>query len=265
MTSTLTTFLSITNNYSKWIELTAADPTVASQTEYYKANIASVTSPDELVNDYKLFSYALTAYGLGDQVYAKALYKQVLSEGADSKSLGAKLGNLGTLELAKTFNFEENGTSTTTSEAVQTGVVDQYIAQKLEEKQGESNEGAQLALYFYRNASKIDSVYDILADKKLLTTVYTALGLSEYTAAMDIDRQAALLTKALDISDFQDPQKLTSFIAKFASLYDAKNNDTASDYVNALFGTSSSSGGVVSIGVDLLSSVQGLSLGGSWR
>ncbi|MBJ7535939.1 DUF1217 domain-containing protein [Rhodomicrobium vannielii ATCC 17100] len=264
MTSTLTTFLSITNNYSKWTEMTAAEPSVASKTEYYKANIGNITSPEELVADYKLFSYALTAYGLGDQVYAKALYKKVLSEGADSKSLAAKLGNLGTMELAKTFNFEENGTSTTTSDAVQNDVVDLYLAQTLEEKQGETNEGAQMALYFYRNASKIDSVYDILADKTLLKTVYTALGLSEYTAAMDIDKQASLLSKALDLSDFQDPQKLTSFIAKFSTLYDSENNNTASDYVSALFGTSSSNG-VVSFSVDLLSRVQGLSLGGVWR
>ena len=106
--------------------------------------------------------------------------------------------------------LQANGTSTTSSSAVQTDVVNNYIEQTLETNQGQSNTGVQLALYFQRNAPNIKTAYNILADKNLLTVVQTALGISPYTSAMNVDRQATLISKALNIKDFQDPKKLAT-------------------------------------------------------
>jgi hypothetical protein len=49
--------------------MTAVDPAV----NYYEANIGSVTSIQDFVDNYRPLSYALDAYGLGDRVDAKAL------------------------------------------------------------------------------------------------------------------------------------------------------------------------------------------------
>jgi hypothetical protein len=188
----------------------------------------------------------------------------VLEQGTGSKkNLAYTLNDPRIMALAKTFDFKANGASTTSSSAVKTDVVNKYIEQKLETKEGQSNTGVELALYFQRNAPNITSIYNILADKKLLTVVQTALGISPYTSAMNVDRQATLLSVTLKVKDFQDPKKLTTFIQKFSALYDANNpgaTTSQSTYVPTAFINVSAK--QTSFGVNLLSSIQSLKLGG---
>ncbi len=261
MTSTLATYLQISNNMTKWQTLTAAEPAVQAQTAYYQANIGNAKTPSDLTSNYRLFSYVMNAYGLSDMTsYGAGLIQKVLEQGTGSQSdLAYTLNNPQILALAQTFNFAQNGASTTSSTAVKTGVVNNYVEQTLESDQAQSDPGVQLALYFQQNAPNITSVYNILADKNLLTVVQTALGISPYTSMEAIDTQAQMLTNDLKLSDFQDPKKLQSFIEKFTVLYDANNPSTTSQNVpDALLNTSSSTTGITG---SLLSSMQGVSYG----
>jgi len=255
--------MQVSGNLAKWQKLTAAQPDVKQETKYYQDNIEKVNTPADLVNNYRLFSYVLNAYGLGDQVYAKALFQKVLTQGTgSSKNLAYTLNDPRILALAKALNFATNGTSTTSSSTVKTDVVNNYIEQTLETNEKQSNSGVQLALYFQRNAPNIKTAYNILADKTLLTVVQTALGLSSFTSAMDVDRQATLLSKALNLKDFQDPKKLANFIQRFSVLYDLNNAGTTTSQtttVSAFANLSSTSAG---ISASLLSSMQGRKLGG---
>jgi hypothetical protein len=262
--STLATYLQISNNLTKWQNLTASQPDVKQQTQYYQQNIGKIKTPADLVNNYRLFSYVLNAYGLGDQVYAKSLFQKVLEQGTGStKTLAYTLNDPRILALAKTFNFKTLGASTTWTTVVKNDVVNNFIEQSLETNQGQSNPGVQLALYFQRNAPNIKTAYNILGDKNLLTVVQTALGISPLTSAMDVDRQATVISNKLNIKDFQDPKKLASFIQKFSVLYDINyagaTTSQTTTVPNALVDLT---GNTTGIGVDLLSSIQGLKLGG---
>ena len=163
--------------------------------------------------------------------------------------------------MAKTFDFADNGASATSSQAVQTGVINNYIQQTLDTNESQSDPGVQLALYFQQNAQNITSVYNILADKNLLTVVQTALGISPLTSAEPIDTQANQISGKLNISDLQSPAKLQSFIERFCALYDENNAGSTTsqntDVPDAVLNSSSSSGG---FGVSLLSSLQGISI-----
>ena len=262
--STLSTYLQVSNNLATYEKLTEEDPTVKSQTDYYQANIGNVKTPSDLVNNYRLFSYVMTAYGLGDMTsYGKGLIEKVLDQGTSSQSdLAYTLNNSGILALAKTFNFAADGTSTTSSTAVQSGVVNTYIEQALDTNQGQSDPGVELALYFQQHASSITNAYSILANKNLLTVVQTALGISPYTSQEDIDTQANMLSNQINFSDFQDPAKLQKFIEKFCVLYDENNPSATSSQnsavPNALLSSGSSSTG---FSTSLLTSMQGVKIG----
>jgi len=257
MTSTLAQYLSISNNMSRWLTLTQNAPANATATKYFEQNIGSVTNASELINNPRLFNYAMNAFGLGDMTYAKGLMQKVLAEGVTSSSaLANTLDNPNILAFAKAFDFADNGSQTTTSSTLVNEVVNRYAENSLDTTQGQQDPGVQLALYFQQNAPNISSVYSILADKNLLTVVQTALGISPLTADEPIDTQAAMLTSALNISDFQNPTKLQSFIERFAALYDANNgssstttsNSTSSSSIVSLFQSSSSvSTGVINI------------------
>jgi len=92
MTDTTSTYLNITNNLASMQAATAKSPDVKVATQYYKANIGKATSIDSFVNNYRLLSYALTAYGMEDQIQNTGLIKKVLQGGTtSSKSLANTL------------------------------------------------------------------------------------------------------------------------------------------------------------------------------
>ena len=68
-----------------------------------------------------------------------------------------------------------------------------------------------------------------------------------------------MISARLDVADFQDPDKLASFLRSFASLYDVDNPQTSSVTPSILFSQPRETG----IGADLLASLQNLKLGGT--
>ena len=244
MTSTLSSYLMVSNNMSTYQKITEAQPTVKLATAYYNANIGNVQSASDLVSNYRLFSYAMTAFGLGDMVsYGKALMQKVLEQGTGSTSnLAYTLNNPNILAFAQAFNFVTNGASTTTTAAATTDVVSKYVNQALDTNEGQQNSALNMALYFQQKAPDITNVYNILADKDLLSVVQTALGLSQYSSLEDIDTQASQLSKAINIADFKDPKKLQQFVEKYCAMYDA--NNPTSDTTNVLLLSSDSSMGI---------------------
>jgi hypothetical protein len=263
--STISTYLSITNNMSRWLEATAQNPAVSAATNYFEENIGKVTSANELVSNTRLFDYAMTAFGLGDMTYAQGLMKQVLAQGVNSSTaLANTLGNLNILAFATAFDFVDNGPGTTSSSSLATDVVNRYLENSLQTSQGQQDPGVQLALYFQENAPNVTSVYGILGDENLLTVVQTALGISPLTSMEPIDVQANALSREINLSDFQNPTKLQAFIERFAAMYDANNGGSSegltssgssiTSLLNSSAGTSSSSG----IGDSLLLQAQNI-------
>jgi Protein of unknown function (DUF1217) len=110
----------LTKNYSKTLAGAAADPTVQRQTAYFQANISKVKTVDDLLNNSKLYNYVMTAFGLQDMTYAKALIRKVLEGGVSSStSLANTLNDPRYKALATAFNFAANGAATTSSASLQ--------------------------------------------------------------------------------------------------------------------------------------------------
>ncbi len=260
----LTTFASyrlLSSDMTRSLQRTASSPQVERDSAYYLANIEKVTSIDDFLGNDRLYRYAMKAFGLSDMTYAKAFMRKVLEGGIDSNdSFANQLNNSRYRDFVNTFNFVDFGKDTTIFDRARQGTVDNYVRQTLEETAGADNEGVRLALYFQRKAPDISNAYNILADSALLKVVQTALGIPEATGTQDIDKQAALITKRLDVADLQDPDKLEKFLARFTSLWDVDNNSAASTSpALAIFASPTKSG----IGADLLLSLQNLKLGGS--
>jgi hypothetical protein len=260
LTSTLY-FDSITKNYSKTLAATAAEPTVTQQTNYFLANIGKVTSINDLINNNKLYTYVMNAFGLSDMVNAKGLIHKVLEGGVSNpQSLANTLNDPRYKALATAFNFAADGTSTTSSTTLQQTTVNNFVEQKLETNVGQQNQGTQMALYFQRMAPSITSAYSILGDKTLLSVIQTALGLSPSMSFANIDEQAKMITSQLNIADLQNPAKLQKFIERFTAEYDSTNTAAApTTALTSLFDTSNT----VGINSTVLLSLANLKLGGS--
>ena len=262
MISTLLQYQMVTSNLTRSLETVTAEPMVERQTEYYMENIETVDSIDDFLANDRIYSYAMKAFGLEDMTYAKAFMRKVLEEGIDERtSFANQLTDDRYRQFAETFNFVRYGETATVFSRAQEGVTEAYARQTLEEREGASNEGVRLALYFARKAEEIDSAYDILSDKALAETVYTALGLPDEFAMSDLDKQAAYIEEHVDMGKLQDPEYLNDFLERFSTLYDLKNGQNLQAVPNLLVSAGTTS--VVSFGQNLLASIQNLKLGGS--
>lgn len=244
------------------------DETVQAQgkteSEYYASTIDTIGSVDDLLKDTRLVTYIKKAFGLESRKLTNEDLKQALTaDPFDSKSFVNKAPNTDLRELAAAFNFGADGKAERVSlgqaqdqdDLVRTQ--DLYIRQTMEETAGEQqSEGVRLALYFQRKASSITSAYSILADKALLEVVLTALNLPDSVAQADVDTQAKMLEKRLNLEDFKDPEKVEKFLARFAALYDVENTDTSSSVPSILLGQQQTA----AISESLLTSIQSLKL-----
>ena len=252
MLSTTAAYLSVNKNLRGQLAAGAATTAVKSATDYYLANIGKVKTVADFVGNYRLFSYAMTAYGLGDMVSAKGLMTKVLDGGVTSSSaLANTLSDPRYKAFATAFDFAGKGSAATSAASATTATTANYVEQTLETNEAKQNNGVALALYFKRNASSITSAYGLLGDSKMLTVVQTAFGISPTTGETDIDTQAAYLDKVLNIKDLQDPTKVEKLIERFTSQYDASSS---SNVTNVLLLDSSSSG----LSADVLDSINGV-------
>jgi hypothetical protein len=219
-----------------------------------------VKSVDDFVNNYQLFSYAMTAYGLGSMTYAKGMMTKLLQGGIDDPgSLANQLTDPRYKAFATAFNFAANGASATSQTSATTDTVNRYAQQTMETDAGSQNQGVQLALYFQRMAPNIQSAFSILADPALLKVVQTVLNIPAAASTQDIDTQAAAITNQINLKDFQDPTKVSQFVQRFAAMYDAQNSAATARPANALLVGQ----GLTGISTSLLTSLQGFTLGGT--
>ncbi len=289
-TTTTSTYLAISNNLTRYQTMTADKPAVKTASEYYAANIGKVASIQDLVGNYRLLSFALSAYGLGNEVNSTALVTQVLEGGVSSStSLANTLGNPNWAKFAKAFDFVGSGAaSISTSSAIKTTTSD-YVEQTLESDQGEEDPGVQLALYFQRVAPSATTGLDIMGDENLLDVVQTIFGLPPETTGTDVDTEAQEITQLMPMSDLQDPKKLQQLTERFTAMYDLDygaggadastpltvnsdgNTSTPVSAATAILGnlissTNATSGAFASAAAAfsdaMLSSLQGLTLGG---
>ena len=225
---------------------------VKREIDYFKTAIAKVDSADELVKDYRLFRFVLSAYGLDSQLDAKAFMKKVLEQDwTDSDSLSNKLVDTRYREIAKAFNFYAGGNANLKKSTFIDGLVDKYVTAEFEKNTEQTNPGIRLALYFKRMAPKITSWYQIMGDKPLYEVVRTALQIPPAGSQTSVESQAKVLEKRIGLANLKDPKFLDHFIGRFLANYD-QSNAPATLSVTSLIQPLSSSAGGVSLGASTI-------------
>ncbi|WSH68855.1 DUF1217 domain-containing protein (plasmid) [Rhizobium ruizarguesonis] len=195
MVSTYVSYLSVARNLNASLSSVASQATVSRDSAYYKENIDKVTTVDEFMGDYKLYSYAMKAYGLDDMTYAKAFMKKVLeSDLSDSSSFANSLSDGRYAEFAAAFKFGGE-TKTAQSDVQRDNLLDAYEGSF----DTEADDIADETDYFEDNISSITSVDDFLSSSRLKNYALTAFGLStEYTSSSFLKQ---VLTSDLDDAD----------------------------------------------------------------
>ena len=225
----------------------------ADTSKYVKA-AASMRTLDDVLGSKTVLDYTLKAYGLEDEkLSALDLQKILTSDLGDKTSFANSFNDSRYVDFAGAFNFDTAGLVKLGEDSIQQpaerlSTENLYLLTTMEEEAGDTNEGTRLALYFLRHAPDLTTPLKMLADRAIVEVVKTALGLPDAFSQLDIDKQASIISKRIDLEDFQDPKKLDQFISRFTALYDLKNVDVATaSPVLGLFSGSSSSGGILGL------------------
>ncbi|CAO3437412.1 DUF1217 domain-containing protein [Azospirillum doebereinerae] len=249
--TTITDLRLVTKNHDRYEQMIRQRPGVQRSIAYFQENIGKITSTEDFLKDDKLYRFVLDAFDLGSQAYARGLIRKVLEEGvSDSASTANRMSDTKFREMATALGFAENGGANLKQPAIVQAIIDRYVDVTLEVDSEERNPAVRLGLYFQRRAPNITNWYQVMADRALQKVVFTVLALPEQTAMLNVDRQKELMSKRIDIADFQDPAKLAKLLDRFGAMYDVQNGSSTAGAAMPSIGPIARSGRASIISID---------------
>ena len=170
---------------------------IVRDTDYFLANIGNVSSAEDLVNDRRLLRVALGAYGLDEDIDAKAYVRTVLEEGTISEdALANRLSDQRYYSMAKAFAFDLTPPNTARA-SFAADVVELFQSRQFEVGVGNASTDMRLALEMDREITALAD-RDISNEAKWFTMLGTssmrvvferAFGLPTEVGALEIDKQ----------------------------------------------------------------------------
>ena len=152
---------------------------VKAETDYYKANIGKVKSIDDLLGNQRLLRIAMSAYGLNADTEEPRQIRAMLTGGvSDPDSPANKLEDKSYANFVAAFNFAEHGAGTTARDAVQKDTLKLYAVKTESGLVASSKYFIDVETsYYLSKVGDIQSIDDLMADKRLLNFALTAYGL----------------------------------------------------------------------------------------
>ena len=152
---------------------------VKAETDYYTANIGEVKSIDDLLRDPRLLRIAMSAYGLDADAENPRQIRAMLAGGVSNPESPANtLADKSYAAFVTAFNFVEHGPQTTTRDAVQKDTLKLYAMKTETGLVASSEYFVEVETdYYLGKVATLQSIDDLMADKRLLNYALAAYGL----------------------------------------------------------------------------------------
>ena len=211
-------------------------------TDYFRENIASIQTAEQLVNDRQLLEVALGAFGLGEDINSKFFLQKVLDDGTiDPAALANRLSDKRYEQFSEAFGFGNFSTPNTGLSTFADDIIERYQTQQFEEAVGETDNDMRLALSLDRALDEIlaedttdDGLWFLVMGQPPVRQVFeTALNLPTSIGALDLDQQLSGFREKLssrfgnpEISQFSDPAKREELLRLFLAQSEIQNIGT---------------------------------------
>lgn len=208
-----------------------ASPQIDRDVQYFRDNIAKVTSAEALVADRRLLSVALGAFGLDADIDNRFFIRKVLEDGTlEQDTLANRLADKSYLKLSQAFGFGDFDVPNTRLSDFPERIVEAYKTRQFEIAVGEQNDDMRLALNITRELGEIagrDSSDDtkwftVMGSEPMRAVFETAFSLPSSFATLDIDKQLEIFRDRAErafgdgeISQFSDPARLEALVRRF--------------------------------------------------
>ncbi len=232
------------NSADRQFEIFQKSPEVIRNMEHFRENISEATTAEKLVNDRKLLTVALGAFGLEEEINKKAFIRKILEEGTDaSDSFANRLADPRWRQFAKAFGYGNFTGANVGVPSFREKTANDYLERAFEVSVGEVDQNMRLAMNFRREIAAIanganveeNGWFQIMGQKPLRTVMEGALGLPASIGSADIDQQKELFErKAEQIfggkspAVFKDPLQVEAALRRFFIQSEIQNGPTAS-------------------------------------
>ncbi|MEO8240669.1 MAG: DUF1217 domain-containing protein [bacterium] len=206
-------------------------PEIARDEDYFRANIAKITTAEDLVKDRRLLKVALGAFGLDADINNKAFIEKVLKDGTlTAGALANKLADKQYLKLSAAFGFGDYPVPSTKLSDFPGKIISAYEARAFETAVGDQNDDMRLALNAKRelaalsvkSSSETVKWFTVLGNSALKQVFTKALGLPSNISAVDLDQQLKAFQDKTQtafgdntVAQFSDPAKVETLIRRF--------------------------------------------------
>ncbi|MDR6104253.1 hypothetical protein QE369_004450 [Agrobacterium larrymoorei] len=197
--SSYVSYLNVNRDLKTSLSKVSEQSVVKRETDYYEANIDNVKTVDEFLDNYRLYSYAMKAYGLEEMTFGKGFMRKVLeSDLNDQTSFANTLADKRYLQFAQAFNFAGD-----TKVAQNTAQADKLAEAYQASFPAEESRIKQESAYFSSQIGSVTNVDDLVNNAKLRTYMLNAAGLDPTFTSRDYLKQ--VLT-----SDLNDPNSVAN-------------------------------------------------------
>ncbi len=232
------------NSADRQFEIFKDTPSIVRNVDYFRENIAEATSAKKLVNDRRLLTVALGAYGLGEEIDKRAFIQKILEEGTDlSGSFALRLSDPRWRAFANGFGYGNFTGPRVGIESFREQTANNYLERAFEESVGNVDTDMRLAMNFRREIAAIanganveeNGWFQIMGQTPLRAVMEGALGLPASIGTADIDQQKELFErkanqffKSKSPSIFKDPVKVEEALRRFFLQSEIQNGPSAS-------------------------------------
>ncbi len=245
-------------------------PETQSLIAHFQATAAKITTPKQLLGDYKSLSIVLGAFGLSNQINNTALLNKLLTQNPNTKgSLASQLGAKYLQFAAAISAWNTPGTGAATSPFAKAGdrasIVNAYEVNNFEASVNSQAPGLQDALYFTRKIGSVKTVTQLQSDPTLLAVAVTTAGLplTDFQA-LSFAQQTTILTNKINLKNFQNPADVKRSAEQYLVSQQTDVNTTAQTVAPgsllSLFGGSDTTGNSI---LSILQTATGDSISGT--
>lgn len=233
--STLSSYIVLAGQASRSTEQKDIDAKAISEIGYYRAHIRDVRSLSDFINDQRLFTFAVNAYGIADVDRARDLLRTAESDGvAEALKAASAPSDANYRDFIRTFDFRTFDGLTTQRWEVTDDAVNAYAGrtllsdpgmQKSLDREANSASVKREVDYFKAHIGGVKSIDDFLADTRLFKFAMRAYGLTDMSYAKAFMKKA--LTEGIDDKKSFANRLQDSRYRDFVRAFDFKTYGTA--------------------------------------
>lgn len=231
--------------YTTQLENFSASQMRVRENQYFLDNIGSVKTAADLVNNRRLLSVALGAFGLQDDIDSKFFVQKILQDGtADDSALANRLADSRYQKFSEAFGFGPGELRKTNLQSNMAEVARLNTLEAFEASVGEQEGSLRIALFAQRelqglaaqNVSDDAKWFELMGQPPLRQMFEIALGLPSSFGQIDLNQQLSVFREKLravtgssELSQFTDTKAMEQITNRYLARDQINQYSTASN------------------------------------